>query len=162
MKKRIVFFILSLALSTAYVATATEREVFNINREWKFFSNSEISSDAALRVNLPHIWNHDALSGKRDYFRGIGNYLKEIDIPYSWRGRRIFIKCYGANAISNVLVNGRHVGEHRAGYTSFAYDITDHVQFGKKKFFLDNSQQFAANGRTPHSRRSELLRGCIP
>lgn len=124
--------------------TVNGREVFNINRNWKFFSNSEISSDNAINVNLPHIWNYDALSGKRDYFRGIGNYHKEINVPAGWRGQRIFIKCYGANTISNVLINGRHVGEHRAGYTSFAYEITDFVQFGKANSFwiiVNNSPQ---------------------
>lgn len=144
MKKKVVFFLLCQTVLLCCLPEAHGREVFNINRNWRFFSNSEISSDAALHVNLPHIWNHDALSGKRDYFRGIGNYYKDINIPNSWRGQRVFIKCYGANSISNLLINGKHVGEHRAGYTSFTYDITDFLTFGKQNsfwFIVNNSPQ---------------------
>lgn len=144
MKKKILFSLVSMILLFLGAIDVSGREVFNINRNWKFFSSTDISSDAALYVNLPHIWNHDALSGKRDYFRGMGNYHKEINIPNSWRGKRIFIRSYGANSISNVLINGKHIGEHRAGYTSFAYDITDHIQFGKNNSFwiiVNNSPQ---------------------
>ncbi len=106
------------------------REVVSLNRNWKFFSNSEQSSDGALTVNLPHIWNNDALGGKKDYFRGIGNYLKRIDIPAGWSSKKVYIRFEGANSITNLYVNGRHVGEHRGGYTAFAYDITPYLQFG--------------------------------
>lgn len=120
------------------------REVFNINRGWKFFSNSEVTSDGALKVNLPHIWNNDALSGKKDYFRGIGNYIKTIEIPADWSGKRVFIKLYGANTVTNVFVNSKHVGEHRGGYTAFAYDITPFVRFGERNYLwlmVNNSPQ---------------------
>lgn len=146
MKKRLIYFLFTLvaAVSVSITGEAKEREVFNINRGWRFFSNSETGNDAPLLINLPHIWNYDALGGKRNYFRGIGNYLKEITIPSGWSGRRVFIKCYGANSISNLFVNGKHVGEHRGGYTAFAYDITDHLQFGKSNNFwimVNNSPQ---------------------
>ena len=120
------------------------REVHNINRGWKFFSNSAVSSAGALTVNLPHMWNNDALSGKRDYFRGIGNYLKSIKIPKDWSNKRVFIKFYGANSLANVLINGKHVGEHRGGYTKFTYDITDNLKFGEVNIFwviVNNSPQ---------------------
>ncbi len=124
-----------LLLMLCCVLQAGAREVFNINRDWKFFSNSEVSTDAAVTVNLPHTWNRDALSGKKDYFRGIGNYLKIIDIPEEWRGRRVFLKGYGANAVATIMVNAKLVGEHRGGYTAFAYDITDFLQYGKPNQF---------------------------
>ena len=38
----------------------------------------------------------------------------------------------GVNTIANVFINGKHVGEHRGGYTAFAYEITDFVNYGKK------------------------------
>lgn len=120
------------------------REVHNINRDWKFFSNSAVNSDGALTVNLPHMWNNDALSGRKDYFRGIGNYLKTIDVPDEWSGKRIFIRFYGANSLANVLVNGKHVGEHRGGFTKFTYDITDNLIIGERNYLwiiVNNSPQ---------------------
>ena len=138
MKRSVILWLLLLSIQ------ASGREVFNINRGWKFFSNSEVTSDAATTVNLPHTWNRDALGGKRDYFRGIGNYLKHINIPEEWRGRRVFLKCYGANSVATVLINSRHAGEHRGGYTSFTYEITDYLNFGRDNLFwiiVNNSPQ---------------------
>ncbi|MFQ8805002.1 MAG: hypothetical protein ACLR8Y_07825 [Alistipes indistinctus] len=54
--------------------------MININRNWRFFSNSH-TSDNATMVNLPHTWNRDALGGHNDYYRGIGNYIKDIKVP---------------------------------------------------------------------------------
>lgn len=135
----------AIALLLAVCAlTASAREVYNINRDWKFFYGNEVSSDNAPRINLPHMWNNDALGGQKDYLRGIGNYLKEIEIPASWQGKRVFIKCHGANSITNVHINGKHVGEHRGGYTAFACEITDYVNFGKVNYLwimVNNSPQ---------------------
>ncbi len=126
---------LILLLIVAAACGAQGREVFNIDRNWRFFSNSEVTSDGAPTVNLPHIWNNDALSGKKDYFRGIGNYLKTIEIPSHWSGKRVFIRFYGANAVTNVIINGKHVGEHRGGYTAFSFEITDFLRFGERNYF---------------------------
>ena len=91
------------------------REVINLNRDWRFFSYSEGSSDRAQNVNLPHTWNNDALGGKNDYFRGVGNYMKDIQVPLEWRNKRVFIRFSGAGTVTDLIVNGRHVGEHRGG-----------------------------------------------
>ena len=89
------------------------REVINLNRDWRFFSYSEGSSDRAQNVNLPHTWNNDALGGKNDYFRGVGNYMKDIQVPLEWRNKRVFIRFSGAGTVTDLIVNGRHVGEPR-------------------------------------------------
>lgn len=124
-------YLLLLFLAVTLLAEQSlAREVHNINRDWKFFSDTETTSDAAQQVNLPHIWNNDALSGKQDYFRGVGNYLKDIEVPYSWQGKRIFIKFYGANSVTNLMVNGVHVGQHHGGYTAFVFELTDYIRYG--------------------------------
>ena len=127
------FLILILVGIASFGAQA--REIFSINREWQFFSDVEVSSDGAATVNLPHLWNNDALSGKKDYFRGVGNYQKAISIPAGWSNRRVFIKFHGANTVTALFINGRHVGEHRGGYTAFAFEITDLLLFGRENDF---------------------------
>lgn len=107
------------------------REVYEINRNWRFFSNED---DAEQRVNLPHMWNYDALGGERDYYRGLGNYQKDINIPAVWKGKRVFLRGYGANSVSDLLVNSKHVGEHKGGYTAFTYEITDYLEYGRRNF----------------------------
>lgn len=141
---RYFVIIASLLMCLGLGGNLSAREVININRNWRFFSNSEGSSDRAQSVNIPHTWNSDALSGKKDYFRGVGNYMKDITVPESWRNKRVFIKFNGATTITNVLVNGRHVGENRGGYTPFTFELTGYLKYGENNFIwviVNNSPQ---------------------
>ena len=128
---RHIVLLLSLVLSTG----ASAREVVTINRDWKFFTNNETSSDKSMLVDLPHTWNNDALSGRRDYFRGIGNYLKSVDVPASWQGSRVFLLVEGSSTVTDVMLNGKHICEHRGGSTAFSCEITDVLRYGAGNFF---------------------------
>lgn len=87
-----------------------------INDDWLFRMSYQVHKETKQRVDLPHTWNaQDALSGKADYKRGIGNYYKELFIDSSWRDRRIYLRFDGGNAVADLFVNGKHVGEHRGG-----------------------------------------------
>ena len=86
---------------------------------------------------MPHTWNaQDALSGKPDYKRGIGNYDKKLFIRSEWKGKRLFLRFEGANCVSNVFINGKQIGEHRGGYGAFIFEITDKVNYGKNNTVL--------------------------
>ena len=98
----------------------------------RFFSYSEGSSDRAQNVNLPHTWNNDALGGKNDYFRGVGNYMKDIQVPLEWRNKRVFIRFSGAGTVTDLIVNGRHVGEHRGGFGAFTFELTGYLRYGEQ------------------------------
>lgn len=128
------FLIICALLCTASASRANEK--IDIGRDWKFFTHEAARSDVAPTVNLPHTWNADALAGYADYFRGMGNYLKTIDIPASWSGKKIYLKFQGANMFTDVFVNGAYAGEHRGGYVPFTIDITRFVKPGKENFIL--------------------------
>lgn len=133
-----------LVLTVFCVAQLSARDVININRDWKFFSSNEGSGDLARTVNLPHTWNTDALAGNRFYFRGVGNYTKEINVPLEWRNKRVFIRFNGAGNIANLMVNGRHVGEHRGAYTAFTFELTSLLKYGESNLLwviVNNSPQ---------------------
>lgn len=121
--------LMALLLAALPLSTYAAREVYDLGRGWKFYTVSERDYE---EVNLPHTWNHDALSGRRDYYRGIGNYLKYVDIKPQWKGRRIFVKFYGAGTVTDLLVDGRFAGEHRGGDNAFVIEITDCVTFGQR------------------------------
>lgn len=76
------------------------------------------------------------MGGKHDYKRGIGNYTKKIFIRPEWQSKRLFLRFEGANCVSNVFVNGKHIGEHRGGYGAFVFEITDKVEYGKENTLL--------------------------
>jgi beta-galactosidase len=109
-----------------------ERTLINFNDDWTFRFSHNVAQKVGARVNLPHTWNaQDALSGKFDYKRGLGNYEKTIFVPNAWKGKRIFIRFDGANTVSNVLLNGKHIGEHRGGYTAFVFELTNYLNYGE-------------------------------
>ena len=117
--------------------TLAQRENILINQDWNFRFSHQVDKNSSRRVDLPHTWNaQDALGGKHDYKRGIGNYTKKIFIRPEWQGKRLFLRFEGANCVSNVFVNGKHIGEHRGGYGAFVFEITDKVEYGKENTLL--------------------------
>lgn len=117
--------------------TLAQRENILINQDWNFRFSHQVNKNSSRRVDLPHTWNaQDALSGKPDYKRGIGNYDKKLFIRSEWKGKRLFLRFEGANCVSNVFINGKQIGEHRGGYGAFIFEITDKVNYGKDNTVL--------------------------
>lgn len=117
--------------------TLAQRENILINQDWNFRFSHQVDKNLSRRVDLPHTWNaQDALSGKPDYKRGIGNYDKKLFIRSEWKGKRLFLRFEGANCVSNVFINGKQIGEHRGGYGAFIFEITDKVNYGKDNTVL--------------------------
>lgn len=125
MKATLIRFILT-ALMVCGVQTLSAREVYSLNRDWKFFTYSEDNSSI---VNLPHQWNSDALGGRRDYYRGTGNYLRYVDFRPEWQGKRIYLRFGAANLVTDLIINGRYVGRHEGGSSAFTFEITDYLNF---------------------------------
>ena len=70
--------------------------------------------------------------GRLDYYRGIGNYFRYLKARPEWRGKRVFVRFYGAGTVADLMVNGRHAGEHRGGNNAFEFEITDLLDYGGK------------------------------
>jgi beta-galactosidase len=113
------------------------RKVININKDWLFAKQDEVQDVNGIydlehweAVNIPHTWN--AIDGANgfDYYRGACWYRKIFTIENSFRGCKVFIEFKGSNSITDVSVNGHHIGQHRGGYSTFRFDITDAVKYG--------------------------------
>lgn len=114
-----------------------QRQDILLNNDWNFRFSHQVQKGTEVRVDLPHTWNaQDALSGKIDYKRGIGNYEKNLFIRPEWKGKRLFIRFEGVNNIADVFINHRHIGEHRGGYGAFIFEITGKVEYGKENSIL--------------------------
>ncbi|WP_299581703.1 glycoside hydrolase family 2 TIM barrel-domain containing protein [uncultured Sunxiuqinia sp.] len=124
---------LLLLLIVGFIAIASgQREQMVINDKWRFTYGYEVRKNVFTEINLPHTWNtKDALGGNVDYYRGLGNYERTLKVEKSWKGKRLFVRFLGVNTVANVFINGKHVGEHRGGYTAFAFEITDLVNYGE-------------------------------
>ncbi len=135
MNNKFLYFISFIILSTA--SGSAQRTYKLINDNWKFTYGYEVKRNVFERIDLPHTWNAiDAHSGELDYYRGLGNYEKDVYIDEAWKNKRLFLKFYGVNTIANVFINGQHIGEHRGGYTAFIYELTDKVQYGHKNTIM--------------------------
>ena len=114
-----------------------QRQDILLNNDWNFRFSHQVQKGTGVRVDLPHTWNEqDALSGKIEYKRGIGNYEKNLFIRPEWKGKRLFIRFEGVNNIADVFINRRHIGEHRGGYGAFIFEITGKVEYGKENSIL--------------------------
>lgn len=96
-------------------------------------------------VDLPHDWSIEDIEGKNNPFDslaiggtdlgylkgGSAWYRKKITISDSLKGKIVNVFFEGVYMNSDVWVNGYHIGNHPYGYTSFEYDITKFLNFGK-------------------------------
>ena len=79
------------------------------------------------QIALPHTWNaFDGQDGGGDYYRGTGTY--KIQLPDPTAGKRQYIEFEGANHVVTVYCNGVKLGEHKGGFSTFRFDLTDVLQ----------------------------------
>ncbi|MBR3840683.1 MAG: hypothetical protein IKM20_06070, partial [Erysipelotrichales bacterium] len=106
------------------------REVISLNRKWAF-SKESVGIPTSIPntwnwVNIPHSWNAiDGQDGDNDYYRGTCYYVKEIekiDLP---EAKQYYLEFCGANSSADVYVNGKKLGHHDDGYSTFRVNITE-------------------------------------
>lgn len=105
----------------------------NLNREWRFVRADAPGAEAVdfddsgwERVGLPHTFDLPYFRTP-EFYVGYGWYRRTFEIqgePGRPRPERFFLKFDGVFQVAEVFVNGKHVGEHRGGYTGFSLDIT--------------------------------------
>lgn len=125
------------------------RKIININNDWKFFQqdeeqamNKSYNDNHWEAVNVPHTWNAIDGAAGLNYFQGACWYRKEFFVDNSANGNKIFIEFNGSNSITDVYVNGHHMGQHKGGYSTFRFDITEAVESGGKNILsvkVDNT-----------------------
>ena len=114
------------------------REFIQINRDW-YFTGPDGSKTA---VDLPHTWNAiDGQDGGNDYWRGTCLYEKDFAKPEFAADERIYLEFRGVNASAKIELNGTEIGTHDGGYSTFRWDITDHLaDENHLKVWADNSR----------------------
>ena len=113
------------------------RKVLNFNTDWYFLDkdienakNIHSGDNKFAKVNLPHsnkIVPHHYFEEKDYQF--ISWYYRNFYINEKYKGKRIIIEFDGVMSVANIYVNGEFAGEHKGGYNSFSFDITDYINF---------------------------------
>jgi beta-galactosidase len=165
MKRRTFCAILPVAgILRAAEAAPTEpqsRERLPFDHDWKFLlgdpSGAQSSSfdEAGWRtLTLPHDWSIEGkidpqapMAGGGGYFpAGVGWYRKTFEAPPAWSGRRVQVEFEGVYMNATVYLNGREMGTHPYGYTSFHYDL-DNLRPGANVLAVRVDQSKHRNSR---------------
>ncbi|WP_406843927.1 glycoside hydrolase family 2 TIM barrel-domain containing protein [Flavobacterium soyae] len=157
--KQVLFvFIILIGIFSGYAQNGPERkQLFDYN--WKFFlgDDSEAKTNSFndtgwRKLDLPHDWSiegkihpKNTTGGGGGYFpAGIGWYRKTFQVPDEWKTKKTAVYFEGVYMNSEVFINGKSLGVYPYGYSSFSYDLTPYLNFGKENTIavrVDNSQQ---------------------
>lgn len=153
--------VLLFVLATTNVeAQKTVRERMQLfDADWRFLLGDDFGwkerdlNDSGWRMlDLPHDWSiegkmnaNNPMGNDGGYFpAGIGWYRKTFMVPATWNGKCLSIYFEGAYMDAEVFINGKSLGTHPYGYTSFSYDLTPFAQYGKKNVIavrINNAMQ---------------------
>ena len=157
-KQIVLTFILVVSSLSGYAQSDVERKQL-FDYDWKFFlgdtseaKSMEFNDENWRKLDLPHDWSIEGkihsknpTKGAGGYFpAGIGWYRKTFRAPDVWKNKKTAIYFEGVYMNSEVFINGKSLGVHPYGYTSFSYDLTSYLIFGKENVIavrVDNSQQ---------------------
>ncbi len=177
MKKLLSLFIFVLTVSGLF-AQNIEPGTNRFDFDWRFHPGGALSAEKATfddsqwrRLDLPHDWSieniagtdspfdRDALSQVNGGFTtgGTGWYRKSFVLPEGQSTKRIVIQFDGIYMNPELWINGVSLGSHPYGYTSFWYDITEHIRFGKPNVLAvkvrnegENSRWYSGSGIYRH------------
>lgn len=130
--------LLLLIVSTMGLTASTQRS-FNSGWEFSFDKNSW------EKVNIPHTWNDKDSYVDGGYYRGTGWYKRSLNIDNEDLSKEIYLHFDGANAITNLYVNGKYVGDHKGGYTAFRFNITKYIKVGKNNIEIRVNNEYNHN-----------------
>lgn len=128
---------------------------------WQRAEAPETNDSSWRQVDLPHDWSiedipgtgspfaHDAISQVSGGYTvgGTGWYRKSFTIPEADTNKKVLIQFDGSYMNTDVWLNGRHIGNHAYGYTSFWFDMTDYVKFGENNVIAVQVKNEGQNSR---------------
>lgn len=144
---QMVFTILLIFLIIQGCNSSSEKSVrsrIKFNTDWKFINEDVANAesynldDSGWRLlDLPHDWaierpftKNVSFAGGYLPYPGVGWYRKnfELNVP----GKNVLIEFDGIMRDAKIWLNGEYIGEWPYGYTSFSFDMTQHIKIGEK------------------------------
>lgn len=153
--KRIVFFIFCFFSSLCFVWSQSKgsgklRKEISLNSSWEtvildnlplkeedFVENPKTDSNWQ-KVSVPHNWDqyYGFRRTKHGNLHGTAWYKKTLKLDKKDVSKQLFLYFEGVSSYATVWVNGKKVGEHKGGRTTFTLDITKAVSFDKENQIL--------------------------
>lgn len=143
---------------------AQARVTTSFDKAWKFYKGDAAGAgqpsfdDKGWRtVDVPHDWSIEGPYDQKNptgrgggYLpAGIGWYRKTFTVDEGEKQKAHFIEFDGVMANSDVWINGNNLGKRPYGYSSFSYELSKFLNYGKGKVNViavraDNSIQPAS------------------
>jgi hypothetical protein len=129
----------------------------NLNGYWDFSFDSSLAVPTrfAKKILVPFPWG-SALSEVKDE-ADVAWYHKEIKIPATWTGKRIFLNIGASDWETSIYLDGVKIGNHQGGYTPFDAELagvkpgsTHHIAIradDKRRMFTLYGKQGYGNAR---------------
>ncbi|MEN2488756.1 malectin domain-containing carbohydrate-binding protein [Flavobacterium sp. B11] len=152
---RIVFFIFCFFSSLCFVWSQSKdsgkfRKEISLNSSWEtiildnlplkeedFVENPKTDSNWQ-QVSVPHNWDqyYGFRRTKHGNLHGTAWYKKTLKLDKKDSPKQHFLYFEGVSSYATVWINGKIVGEHKGGRTTFTLDITKAVSFDKENIIL--------------------------
>ena len=140
----------------------------NLNGQWAFQFDKENEGldkqwyEGTIQfektITVPFSWGSE-LSGVEDE-GDIGWYTRQINIPDSWRDKRVFLVVGACDWQTTAWLDGASLGNHQGGYTPFEFDMTGHVKFGQDQNLVlrvdDTPHKFKLEGKQGYGRAAGI------
>lgn len=161
-----------------YCISVKAQRTRSFDDNWLFWRGAAQGAEDTLfkdtdwrKVSLPHDWSIEDLPGTGSPFSkgalsqvsggfttgGTGWYRKHFTVPVADKGKRIVIQFDGVYMNAQLWINGKKLGKHPYGYTSFWYDITPYVRYDRENILTvkvrnegENSRWYAGSGIYRH------------
>ena len=145
--KRTAILIIT-AFICLHILAQTGRTTLSMDKDWRFKTgtfkesiNPSFNDSEWRQLDVPHDWSIEGRYNKYNKTGRGGGYLpagdgwyrKTFTVPVSDKSRKVLIQFDGVMANSEVYINGKLLGNQPYGYTSFEYDMTDHILFGENQ-----------------------------
>ena len=135
-----LFWLVSLLFVTGaarvQAQTGTRTQIELSNSTWQFFGqgtgalpsigSAAFNNAGWTDVTVPH--NFQDRLHMTNTLKGW--YRRDVNVPANLAGKQLYLVFEGAAAISDVYVNGQHLGQHRGAYTRFNIDATSALKVG--------------------------------
>jgi beta-galactosidase len=110
------------------IANDTNKNAFN------GFEKISFNDKDWKKVDIPHNW--DAYEGYRRKLHGNRHgyawYRKTFTVKPQPKNKRLFLFFEGVGSYATVWLNGKQVGYHAGGRTTFTIDVTDHIKYNRQ------------------------------
>lgn len=175
-----ITLVIFLAVFTLACIQAREDSgsVLLFDDDWRFHRGGaqraeqpEFDDSGWRKVDLPHDWSIEDLPGMQTPFDrdaisqvsggfttgGTGWYRKSFHVTVDSRDKKLFLQFDGVYMRAEVYLNGRRLGVHPYGYTSFVFDLTGFINYGQQNVVAvkvmnegENSRWYSGSGIYRH------------